>query len=380
MSQPVHVLEFRTVRGTGGGPEKTILLGARLADPSRTRVTVCYLRDARDDVFAIDERARAQGVPYVEIVERNSWDWRPVTALSRVIDEHRIDLVHAHDYKTDLLTWLAARRTGVRALATAHGWTGHSARERYIYYPADKRLLARFPMVLAVSGEIRRELISRGAEPDRVRTLLNGIDPDAFRRRRDDEPAARARYGLPSDAFVLGAVGRLEPQKRFDLLIAAFAELSRRYPRLQLLIAGEGSQRDALEKQIATLGIAARCRLAGQQADITGFHHALDLFVQSSDYEGTPNVVLEAMALETPVVATDVGGTRELCEDGLHGRIVPPGDASALAAAIQPLIEDAAQRRALAEAARRHVEHDLSFARRVRALDDVYASMMGARS
>jgi glycosyltransferase involved in cell wall biosynthesis len=109
-------------------------------------------------------------------------------------------------------------------------------------------------------------------------------------------------------------------------------------------------------------------------------HHALDLFVQSSDYEGTPNVVLEAMALETPVVATDVGGTRELCEDGVHGRIVPSGDADVLAAAIEPLIEDAARRGALARAARNHVEQDLSFARRVRALDDVYESMMGARA
>ena len=180
-TRPVHVLEFRTVRGTGGGPEKTILLGARLADPARTRVTVCYLRDARDDVFTVDERARAQGVPYVELVERNSWDWRTVGGLSRMIAEHRIDLVHAHDYKTDLLTWLAARRTGVRALSTAHGWTGHSARERYLYYPADKRLLARFPMVLAVSGDIRRELIAHGAEPDRVRTLL-GLETRALDR------------------------------------------------------------------------------------------------------------------------------------------------------------------------------------------------------
>jgi len=379
-TRPVHVLEFRTVRGTGGGPEKTILLGARLADPARTRVTVCYLRDARDDVFTVHERARAQGVPYVELVERNSWDWRTVGGLSRMIAQHRIDLVHSHDYKTDLLTWLAARRTGVRVLATAHGWTGHSSRERYLYYPADKKLLTRFPMVLAVSGEIRRELIARGAEADRVRTLLNGIDPAAFLRRRDEEPAARARYGLSPGAFVLGAVGRLEPQKRFDLLITAFAGLSRRHPQLQLVIAGEGSVRRSLEQQIASLALGERCRLVGQQADIVAFHHALDLFVQSSDYEGTPNVVLEAMALETPVVATDVGGTRELCEDGVHGRIVPSGDADVLAAAIEPLVEDAARRAALARAARNHVEQDLSFARRVRALDDVYESMTGERA
>jgi glycosyltransferase involved in cell wall biosynthesis len=372
----VHVLEFRMVRGTGGGPEKTILLGARLADPARTRVTVCYLRDARDDVFSIDERAKAQTVDYVEIVERHSLDTRSLGALTRLIADRRIDIVHSHDYKTNLLTWLAGRRTGIRTIATSHGWTGHSLRERYLYYPADKRLLGRFPLVLAVSSEIRHELMAHGAPPDRVRTLLNGIDPAAFRRRREDEPAAKARFGFPSDAFVLGAVGRLEPQKRFDLLLDEFADIARRASRLRLLIAGEGSARHALEEHIASLGLGGRCLLAGQQADIVGVHHALDLFVQSSEYEGTPNVVLEAMALETPIVATDVGGTSELCEDGVHGLIVPSRDMPALAKAIETLIGDTDRRGALVSAARKRVERDLSFERRVKALDDIYQTLM----
>jgi glycosyltransferase involved in cell wall biosynthesis len=230
--------------------------------------------------------------------------------------------------------------------------------------------------VLAVSSEIRHELVAHGARPDRVRTLLNGIDPAAFRRRREDEPAAKARFGFPSDAFVLGAVGRLEPQKRFDLLLDAFADIARRDSRLRLLIAGEGSVRHALEEHIASLGLGDRCRLAGHQADIVGVHHALDLFVQSSEYEGTPNVVLEAMALETPIVATDVGGTSELCEDGVHGLIVPSRDMPALAKAIETLIADTDRRGALVSAARKRVERDLSFERRVKALDDIYQTLM----
>jgi glycosyltransferase involved in cell wall biosynthesis len=376
--RPVRVLEFRMVRGTGGGPEKTILLGAQLADSARTRVTVCYLRDARDDVFAIDERARAHGVEYVEILERNSWDVGSLRALIRIIADRQIDIVHSHDYKTNLLTWLAARRASIHALSTAHGWTGHSARERYLYYPADKRLLARFPLVLAVSGEIRRELIARGARPERVRTLLNGIDPSAFRRHGEHEPAARARFGVGADEFVIGAVGRLERQKRFDLLIAAFAEVASRHQPVRLLIAGEGSARPALERQIQSLGLGDRCRLVGLQHDVVCFHHALDLFAQSSEYEGTPNAVLEAMALETPIVATDAGGTRELCEDGVHGEIVPSGNLRSLVGAIERVMTDAGRRRVLAQAARQRVEHELSFTRRVGALDDIYQTLMRA--
>ncbi|HEX6210504.1 MAG TPA: glycosyltransferase, partial [Methylomirabilota bacterium] len=204
------MLELRSVRGTGGGPEKTILLGAAMADPARVHVTVCYLRDARDDVFHVDERARRTGVEYLEIVERHSLDpaiWRP---LKQLVADRRIDIVHAHEYKTDLLAWILARRMDVVPLATAHGWTGHSRRERLVYYPADKRVLRRFPLVIAVSAEVRQDLLSHGAAPERVRVLLNGIDHLAFRRNPTARAEARARFGVGPGEIAVGAVGRLE--------------------------------------------------------------------------------------------------------------------------------------------------------------------------
>jgi glycosyltransferase involved in cell wall biosynthesis len=378
---PIGVLELRSVRGTGGGPEKTILLGTHRADRTAFDITVCYLRDARDTVFAIGEHARRLGVPYVEIVERHSLDpsiWRPLRALIR---SRRIHIVHSHEYKSDLLAWMLARVDDVVPLATAHGWTGHSSRERRIYYPLDKRLLARFPRVIAVSNDIRRELLRAGARSDRVTTVLNGIDPDAFRRIPGQRPAARAALGLSPDEFVIGSVGRLEPQKRFDLLMRSFAVVCDQLPHraLTLLIAGEGSQRASLTAAAASLGLGARCRLLGQRADISVLHQAFDLFVQSSDYEGTPNAVLEAMALETPVVATDVGGTAELIRREIDGLIVPPGDLDALSAAIVRAIEepDATVRRTAH--ARRRVDTDLSFEARMRRVEDVYRELIRQR-
>src|SRR5947207_917056 len=101
MSRPVRVLELRSVRGTGGGPEKTILMGAARADRARFAVTVCYIRDARDGVFSIDGRAAPLGVDYVEVHERHSLDPRIWPELRRLVRERRIDIVHAHEYKTD---------------------------------------------------------------------------------------------------------------------------------------------------------------------------------------------------------------------------------------------------------------------------------------
>ena len=375
----IRVLELRSVFGTGGGPEKTILLGTALTDKTRFDVTVCYIRDERDGVFAIDEWSRSLGIPYIEVTERHSLDPAVVPKLRAIVRERRIDIVHAHEYKTDFLALLVAKLEGIIPLSTAHGWTGHSAKERYGYYPADRWLLARYPRVIAVSEEIRQVLIRAGARPERVTTVLNSIDPGKFRRDPAAEPAARAGLGLPADAMVLGAVGRAEPQKRFDLLVEAFALLAAERPRLHLVIAGDGSCLPALRAQVAGLGpVASRVHLLGHRTDVPNLHHAFDVFVQSSDYEGTPNAVLEAMALGTPLVATRAGGTGEIAFDGVHGRLVDCGDRAALVGAMAELCDDPARARSLAAAARHRVETDLAFANRVAKVERIYEALMAA--
>jgi glycosyltransferase involved in cell wall biosynthesis len=374
----VRVLELRSVYGTGGGPEKTILAGAKPLDPD-IDLTVCYLRLRGDDTFSIGDRAASLGVDYVEVSERHSLDPAIWPALRRIVRDRRIDVVHAHEYKTDLLAWLLAKRERVVPLATAHGWTGHSWKERRIYYPGDKRVLARYPKVIAVSSEIKRTLVAAGARPERVEVVLNAIDVDRFRRRPDAEGASRGHYGLAPGDTVIGAVGRLEPQKRFDLLIEAIGALAPQHPSLRLLIAGDGSLREALDAQIARAGLGGRVRLIGHEPDIMRFHHALDLFVQSSDYEGTPNVVLEAMALGTPVVATDVGGTAELCRADVDGLILAPGSAPRLADAIRRALADPAATRERAAVARRHTEDELSFNRRLARVEAIYKELAFAQ-
>ena len=116
-------------------------------------------------------------VDYVEVRERHSFDPRIWSALREIVAERRIDIIHAHDYKTILWALLLARRTGAIPMATAHGWTGRSARERFLYYPLAKRLLARLPGAVAVSGDLKDDLVRHGGRPDRITVLLNAIDP-----------------------------------------------------------------------------------------------------------------------------------------------------------------------------------------------------------
>ena len=223
-----------------------------------------------------------------------------------------------------------------------------------------------------MSGEIRNVLVRWGVKPDRVRVLLNGIDPDAFRRTPGETRRIRNALGIGPGEVVVGAVGRLEPEKRFDVLLEAVARLLPRHPELRLMIVGEGTLRADLLLRAERLGIGRRCVLLGHRSDMVDLYQAFDLFVQSSDHEGSPTVVVEAMAMETPVVATAVGGTKELIEHGVHGLLVPRRDPEAMEAAIEATLDDLPSTARRVAAARRRAESDLSFDSRTRALEDIY--------
>jgi len=375
MSAPVRVLELRSVSGTGGGPDKTILLGAAMSDPERAAVTVAYLRNEQDPAFSVDDRARQLGVDYVDIRERHLLDLRAWRQLRQLVRDRRIDVVHGHDYKTNLIALWLGVVTPARPMTTAHNWSGRSWKERLVYYPADKRIARFFRAVIAVSAEVRDELRRCGTSADRIVTIPNGIDCRTFRRQPGLAPDVRRSLGLGTDAAVLGAVGRLGPEKRFDLLLAACARLAAAGRRLDVVIVGDGDERSRLEQMAASLGLANRCHLLGQRGDVARLHHAFDVFVQSSDIEGSPNAVLEAMAMETPIVATDAGGTRELVTSGVHGLLVPVRDAHALAGAIAAVLGDRGAAAVRAAAARARVEERLSFEARTRRLEQIYATV-----
>lgn len=379
MRAPISILEFRSVRGTGGGPEKTILLGTAQRDRSRFAVTVCYIRDLRDDVFKIDQRAQSMDVDYVEALERHSFDWRIWVTLTKIMADGRIDIIHAHDYKTIVWARLLAHRTGAIPMATAHGWTGRSARERFLYYPLAKRLLARLPRAVVVSNDLKDDLVRHGGRPDRITVLLNAIDSGVFVRVAERRGPVRQALGFDASHVVIGAVGRLEHQKRFDLLLEAMAPVVSSRPNLRLVIVGDGSLRTDLIHRAQTLGVASHCSFLGHRDDIADLHHAFDVFVQSSEYEGTPNAVLEAMAMETPVIATDVGGTQELVTSGVHGIVVRKNDAPALRSAIEAVLDQPGAARARAVTARQRVETEFSFNARTRRLETIYEDLIRER-
>src|SRR5262249_18451947 len=167
-----------------------------------------------------------------------------------------------------------------------------------------------------------------GVPTNRCALIENGIDTAEFRRRRTVNEA-KARQGASAARLVFGAIGRLSPEKGFDLLIRATHTLLQSGHDLELWLVGEGPERPALEGLINSLGMRDRVRLFGYQADVRDCLEAMDVFVLSSLREGLPNVVLEAMALEVPVVATRIAGVPRVIRDQGDGVLVEPGSIDA---------------------------------------------------
>lgn len=369
---PLRVLELRSTAGQGGGPETGILLTAVHARPQRVEETLCFLRRRGDVELWAHRRAGELGVASFLIEERGAFDLRTLPRLRRLVRERRIHIVHGHDYKADFYASLLGRTEAVIPVASAHGWPQRTHRERLVYYPAEKRLLARFPLVVADSEPLRQELLAHGARPEAVETLPNAVDTEVLRRDAQVRERMRREWRAAGRASVVGTVGRLDAEKRPDLLLAAFSELRGRGLDALLVVAGSGGLASDVEEDARRQGLSRHCRFLGHRLDAADVHQGFDVFVQASDTEGSPHALLEAMALEIPVVATRVGGVPDIVESGVHGLLVPPGDPGALARAIEETLADPEAARRRAREARSRVEAHHSFARRQRRIEDLY--------
>lgn len=230
--------------------------------------------------------------------------------------------------------------------------------------------------IVAVSASLRRHLIVRTRIPEeKVTVVQNGIDTDHFAP-GDRSGALRSRFGIAPESPVIGCVARLDPVKNHALLFASLKQVLASCPQTRLVLVGEGPLRQALEAQVKEMGLCAAVIFAGGFADTAPLYRDLDVFVLASLSEGTSISVLEAMASGLPVVATAVGGTPDLLEDGACGLLVPSGDAAAMADAIIRVLRDDDLRAKLARAGRARAVSTFSRSAMVVAYEELYRSVL----
>jgi glycosyltransferase involved in cell wall biosynthesis len=277
--------------------------------------------------------------------------------LRGLLRRMRPEVLHTHGYRPDVLLSGVARREGIRVVTTVHGFTGGDWKNR-LYERLQCRAFRRFDAVVAVSARLAEQLAAAGVPRRVIHSLPNawGETSDPLPR-----PTARAALGLPETGFLVGWVGRVSREKGLDVAIEALSLASRSGETdVRLVVAGEGTERAALQARSASLGLGGRVRWLGTVRDAGRYFSAFDALLISSRTEGTPVVLFEAMAAGVPVVATRVGGIPEVVSDS-EALLVPSEQPEALAAALHALRRDpgAARERALAAGARLRAEHGL---------------------
>jgi glycosyltransferase involved in cell wall biosynthesis len=402
-----------------GGAQRQLVELARGIDRRRFDLRVIALSTEKVTYRAMLE---ALNVPVVLIPHHGTLSWLTLMRVRGLLCRWRPSLVQTWLFTADFYGRIAARWAGVPSVIST---VRSPEPDKPRHYVLADRWLGRWTDLVVVNAACTAEvLVARERLPrEKLRVVYNGIDLEAFDPARANG-SARLSLGLESSAVVIGSVGRLEPVKRYGDLVVAVARIAGRFPKARLCLVGEGSRREALLEQAQQLGVGDRLVLPGVVGvgQIAAALAAMDCFVLPSEYEGCSNAILEAMALGRPVIATDVGGNRELLghetRDTRHetqggrrkavsseqkvsvrdmgqqshvscplshvdlyevvecGILVRRGDVDGLAAALAALLADPVLARRLGERARARVEERFATARMVQEMSAVYDEVL----
>jgi glycosyltransferase involved in cell wall biosynthesis len=284
-----------------------------------------------------------------------------------LIRRERVTVVHTHTSKAGLIGRVAAWLTGVPVVIhTPHGhvFYGYYGRFSNALFVGLERWMARLTdKIVGLTPREGPEHLERGiGRPGQFVAIPSGVNLEAVIRTALPQEVARKSLEIPREARLIVAVGRLVPIKGYDVLLRAMPEVLAALPESRLVIAGDGDLKDALQREAEALGLSRAVSFLGARSDVPTIIQAADLMVLPSLNEGMGRVLVEAMALGKPIVASHVGGVPHVVVDGETGLLVPPSDPPALARAIVALLGDPERSRAMGEAGRRRAMEEFSLA------------------
>lgn len=308
----------------------------------------------------LKDRCEKLSLPTVVLPMQSQWDVAWIVRCCALVRCQRVDLIHAHEFRANVFGAIVAKLCGIPLVGTVHGKN---------YYPdhVKRRMAYRWvstaAKMVAVSEDLRRFLQDQvGVHRDRVARIYNGVDmPERMSRERVAQ--FRSDLGIQPSEFTLGIVGSLYPVKGHTYLFDAFRSVLKLHPKTKLLVVGQGDLEDSLKRQVLELGIDHAVSFLGLRNDVPSILAALDLFVLPSLSEGLPVALLEAMSAAVPVVASSVGGTPEIVQDGQSGLLVSPKNAPELADRILEIINNRDKSKLLGERGRERVAKEFTTAR-----------------
>lgn len=371
----VHALPFFDL---GGVEVRRGVLGAQVRAAQELREQFDFHFCALGTGGAVADELRSLGYE-MTILGHNPHpaNWTATMALTRWLRRIAPDVVHSAAFEANVHAAWARRLVGVPVAVSEE-----------IGVPEGRPTWARIldgvahrtsTCVIAPSGGVKAYLVEREGVPEERVRVIYGC-PAAMSAAEETGEATRAELGYPSDAWIVGCVGRLVREKAYDVLLEAFTRVVQEERRAHLVIVGDGPEREALARLAVALGVGDRVNFLGKRRDVGRLLSVLDVFALASVTEGLPVALLEAMLAGVPVVATAVGGVPEVVRDGETGILAPPRDSAALAYGILCYATNPAMAREMAARARPEIAERFSAHRYAHELAALYRSLLNGRS
>jgi len=371
VNQPAQVLHLISSSGLFGA-ENVLLKIACFFNSGENQSIVCAFHDERNPHLEVIEKAKELGLPTHIINSKGRFDIGAIFKLKKYLEENKIDILHTHNYKSDIIGALAAKLAGVSLVCTAHGFTDVTSVVS-VYEKIDRFVLQFwFDRVAVMSNKMLPKL-----SVNKKKVIPNGIDVSLYGKsalKHRDE--IRKKYHINDGEILIGTVGRLSKEKNQLLFLKAVKRIVEKHSNVKTLIIGDGPKKDELFKYVDDEGLKEKVIFTGIISDILPVYQALDLFVLSSITEGVPMAILEAMASKVPVIATCVGGIPDIITNNDTGLLVNSKDTDTLRKHIEDLIKDQDKQRRLRESAYDYVKANYSLKNMCDAYRKVYDEVL----
>ncbi|MES9969194.1 MAG: glycosyltransferase family 4 protein [Candidatus Thiodiazotropha sp.] len=319
------------------GPGRTILQCADMIDRSRCNIHIGAFSGSSHNDHLYLKKAVELGLDVVQIEENKSFDMKVIDQIKRVIQDRSIDIIHTHDFRSNIFGLICAKRLGLPLFSTCHGWISNNLKGS-IYTAIDRYLLKFHDQIIVVSELMKDQLIQNGIDEEKIRVINNALVIDDYVIDRKCNKF-RKEFGIQADAKVIANIGRLSPEKRQDNFLKAAKKIEGIDANVVFLVIGVGPEEEKLKRLANELGISDKVIFTGYRNDMTSIYNEIDLVVQSSNTEGMPNVILESLLMTVPVIATNVGGTGQIVQDSINGILIEPENLDHLINAMKNYIQ-----------------------------------------
>ena len=369
----MRILQFITPAGFYGA-ERWVLALANNIDHDHVVCDLAVTRESstQDLTVAKVYPMSAGQVHYLDMSGR--FDVRVVQQLCNVIRERRIDVIHTHGYKSDILGLLAAKKAGIRCVSTPHGFSGKVGFKLATFIKIGTHMLRYFDAVVPLSEDLMSDMKRMGVPVAKTRFIRNGVDLTEIDAVVEDlAPAEKTGLGK-----TIGYIGQMIPRKGLPDLIGAFDLLYQEDQNLTLQLLGDGSQRSQLEAQASAQTSSEAIEFLGFRSDRLELLSRFDLFVMTSSLEGIPRCIMEAMAVGVPVVAYDIPGVDQLVKHGETGLLAPLGDVNTLADCCNQVLTNPELAHQLVANARALIDERFSAARMAREYEALFTQLVSS--